>query len=124
MMNNLMMGGVPPMNGIDPYLAQQYGLNTPADMGGYNQDMQDPSMQTLMSDMGQPAEPNMMGVATLQDMLGQPAPQMSQPEFMALARQLGLVGDDEQQVILGADPMVDPSYNDQYDIMSLLGGAY
>lgn len=124
MMNNLMMGGLPPMNGIDPYLAQQYGLNTPADMGGYNPDMQDPSMQSLMSEMGQPAEPNMMGVATPQDMLGQPAPQMSQPEFMALARQLGLVGDDEQQVILGADPMVDPGYNDQYDIMSLLGGAY
>lgn len=112
------------MNGIDPYLAQQYGLNSPADIGGYNPDMQDPSMQSLMSEMGQPAEPNMMGVATPQDMLGQPAPQMSQPEFMALARQLGLVGDDEQQVILGADPMVDPGYNDQYDIMSLLGGAY
>lgn len=117
MMNNLMMGGLPPMNGIDPYLAQQYGLGSPADM-------QDPSMQSLMSEMGQPAEPNMMGVATPQDMLGQQAPQMSQPEFMALARQLGLVGDDEQQVILGADPMVDPGYNDQYDIMSLLGGAY
>lgn len=124
MMNNLMMGGMPPMNGIDPYLAQQYGLNTPADMGGYNPNMQDPAMQSLMSEMGQPAEPNMMGVATPQDMLGQPVPQMSQPEFMALARQLGLVGDDEQQVILGADPMVDPGYNDQYDIMSLLGGAY
>lgn len=118
------MGGLPPMNGIDPYLAQQYGLGSPADMGGYNPDMQDPSMQSLMSEMGQPAEPNMMGVATPQDMLGQQAPQMSQPEFMALARQLGLVGDDEQQVILGADPMVDPGYNDQYDIMSLLGGAY
>lgn len=123
-MNNLMMGGLPPMNGINPYLAQQYGLNSSADMGGYNPDMQDPSMQSLMSEMGQPAEPNMMGVVTPQDMLGQPAPQMSNTEYMALARQLGLVGDDEQQVILGADPMVDPGYNDQYDIMSLLGGAY
>ena len=123
-MNYLMMGGLPPMNGINPYLAQQYGLNSPADMGGYNPDMQDPSMQSLMSEMGQPAEPNMMGVVTPQDMLGQPAPQMSNTEYMALARQLGLVGDDEQQVILGADPMVDPGYNDQYDIMSLLGGAY
>lgn len=123
-MNNLMMGGLPPMNGINPYLAQQYGLNSPADMGGYNPDMQDPSMQSLMSEMGQPAEPNMMGVVTPQDMLGQPAPQMSNTEYMALARQLGLVGDDEQQVILGAYQMVDPGYNDQYDIMSLLGGAY
>ena len=124
MMNNLMMGGLPPMNGINPQLAQQYGLSAPADMGEYNQNMQDPSMQSLMSEMGQPAEPNMMGVATPQDILGQSAPQLSQAEYMALARQLGLVGDDEQDVILGADPMVDPSYNDQYDIMSLLGGAY
>lgn len=123
-MNNLMMWGLPPMNGINPYLAQQYGLNSPADMGGYNPDMQDPSMQSLMREMGQPAEPNMMGVVTPQDMLGQPVPQMSNTEYMALARQLGLVGDDEQQVILGADPMVDPGYNDKYDIMSLLGGAY
>ena len=112
------------MNGINPQLAQQYGLSAPADMGEYNQNMQDPSMQSLMSEMGQPAEPNMMGVATPQDILGQSAPQLSQAEYMALARQLGLVGDDEQDVILGADPMVDPSYNDQYDIMSLLGGAY
>lgn len=124
MMNNLGMGGLPPMNGIDPYLARQYGLDSPADMGEYNQNMQDPSMQSLMSEMGQPEAPNMMGTVTPQDMLGQPAPQMSEQEYMALARQLGLVGDDEQQVILGADPMVDPSYNDQYDIMSLLGGAY
>lgn len=123
-MNNLMMWGLPPMNGINPYLAQQYGLNSPADMGGYNPDMQDPSMQSLMREMGQPAEPNMMGVVTPQDMLGRPVPRMSNTEYMALARQLGLVGDDEQQVILGADPMVDPSYNDKYDIMSLLGGAY
>ena len=124
MMNSLMMGGLPPMNGINPQLAQQYGLSAPADMGEYNPNMQDPAMQSLMSEMGQPAEPNMMGVATPQDILGRSAPQLSQTEYMALARQLGLVGDDEQDVILGADPMVDPSYNDQYDIMSLLGGAY
>ena len=80
MMNNLMMGGLPPMNGINPQLAQQYGLSAPADMGEYNQNMQDPSMQSLMSEMGQPAEPNMMGVATPQDILGQSAPQLSQSD--------------------------------------------
>ena len=122
-MNEQMMTGLPPMNGIDPYILEQYGLNAPADMGGYNPDMQDPSMQALMAEMGQPAQPNMNGVVTPQDVLGQSAPRMSEQDVLDLARKLGLVADDEQQVLLGSDPMVDSNYNDQYDITSLLGGA-
>lgn len=122
-MNEQMMTGLPPMNGIDPYMLEQYGLSAPADMGGYNPDMQDPSMQALMAEMGQPAQPNMNRVVTPQDVLGQSAPRMSEQDVLDLARKLGLVADDEQQVLLGSDPMVDSNYNDQYDITSLLGGA-
>lgn len=123
-MNELMMGGMFQGDVPDQYVMQQYGVGTPADMGGYIPDIQNPAMQSLSSEMGQPMYPDMTGVVTPEDMLGRPAPQMSESDYLMLARQLGLVADDEQSVTLGADPMADPSYSSQYDIMSLLGGSY
>lgn len=102
---------------IDPFTAQQFGL--PA---SYSPDVQDPSMQQMMQQLGQPVQPDMTGVMGPEDILGRAAPQLSETDFVTLAKQLGLVADDDNQVMLGADPMMDPSYNDQYDIMSLLGG--
>ena len=50
-----------------------------------------------------------------QQMLGGPAPQLSQPEINALAQSLGIGTQNN-------DPMTDPMYSPQYNIMSILGG--
>lgn len=122
-MNKQMMSGLPPLTLSDQYDTRP-DIGSPVDGGVYSQDMQDPSMQELMAAYGQSGQPDMSGVVTAQDMLGRPAPQLSEQDYLALARQLGLVSDGDQSVTLGADPMTDPNYSDQYDIMSLLGGAY
>lgn len=122
-MNEQMMNGFQPLTMDNPYNMQQE-LGSPVEGGMYNPDMQDPSMQALMGAYGQPEQPNMNGIATAQDMLGQSVPQLSEQDYLSLARQLGLVADDGQSVMLGGDPMVDPGYSDQYDIMSLFGGEY
>lgn len=56
-----------------------------------------------------------IGNQLTQQMLGQPAPQLSQPEINALAQSLGIG-------VQNNDPMTDPMYAPQYNIMSILGG--
>lgn len=56
-----------------------------------------------------------IGNQLTQQMLGQPAPQLSQPEINALAQSLGIG-------VQNNDPMTDPMYSPQYNIMSILGG--
>lgn len=56
-----------------------------------------------------------IGNQLTQQMLGGPAPQLSQPEINALARSLGIGTQNN-------DPMTDPMYSPQYNIMSILGG--
>lgn len=56
-----------------------------------------------------------IGNQLTQQMLGGPAPQLSQPEINALAQSLGIGTQN-------SDPMTDPMYSPQYNIMSILGG--
>lgn len=56
-----------------------------------------------------------IGNQLTQQMLGGPAPQLSQPEINALAQSLGIATQNN-------DPMTDPMYSPQYNIMSILGG--
>lgn len=56
-----------------------------------------------------------IGNQLTQQMLGGPAPQLSQPEISALAQSLGIGTQN-------SDPMTDPMYSPQYNIMSILGG--
>ena len=56
-----------------------------------------------------------IGNQLTQQMLGGPAPQLSQPEINALAQSLGIGNQNN-------DPMTDPMYAQQYNIMSILGG--
>lgn len=56
-----------------------------------------------------------IGNQLTQQMLGGPAPQLSQPEINALAQSLGIGTQNN-------DPMTDPMYSPQYNIMSILGG--
>lgn len=64
--------------------------------------------------MEQPQGGN-IGNQLTQQMLGGPAPQLSQPEINALAQSLGIGTQN-------SDPMTDPMYSPQYNIMSILGG--
>lgn len=56
-----------------------------------------------------------IGNQLTQQMLGGPVPQLSQPEINALAQSLGIGNQNN-------DPMTDPMYAQQYNIMSILGG--
>ena len=56
-----------------------------------------------------------IGNQLTQQMLGGPVPQLSQPEINALAQSLGIGNQNN-------DPMTDPMYSPQYNIMSILGG--
>nr|DAR25217.1 MAG TPA: hypothetical protein [Caudoviricetes sp.] len=64
--------------------------------------------------MPQPQGANIGNELTTQ-MLGQSAPRLSQPELNALAQAIG-IGTPSY------DPMVDPMYAQQFNIMSILGG--
>lgn len=64
--------------------------------------------------MEQPAGGD-IGHQLTQQMLGQPVPQLSQQEINALAQSLGIGTQN-------SDPMTDPMYSPQYNIMSILGG--
>ena len=56
-----------------------------------------------------------IGHQLTQQMLGQQVPQLTQPEINALAQSLGIGTQN-------SDPMTDPMYSPQYNIMSILGG--
>lgn len=56
-----------------------------------------------------------IGHQLTQQMLGQQVPQLTQPEINALAQSLGIG-------VQNNDPMTDPMYAPQYNIMSILGG--
>lgn len=64
--------------------------------------------------MEQPAGGD-IGHQLTQQMLGQQVPQLTQPEINALAQSLGIG-------VQNNDPMTDPMYAPQYNIMSILGG--
>lgn len=111
------------------------GLNRqgiPADMAYADDPMLQLAMQgndaAMMEGMGVPQLENPyelvgmeqpqggdIGNQLTQQMLGGPAPQLSQPEINALAQSLGIGTQN-------SDPMTDPMYSPQYNIMSILGG--
>lgn len=111
------------------------GLNRqgiPADMAYSDDPMLQLAMQgndeAMMEGMGVPPLENPyelvgmeqpqggdIGNQLTQQMLGGPAPQLSQPEINALAQSLGIGTQNN-------DPMTDPMYSPQYNIMSILGG--
>ena len=111
------------------------GLNRqgiPADMAYADDPMLQLAMQgndaAMMEGMGVPPLENPyelvgmeqpqggdIGNQLTQQMLGGPAPQLSQPEINALAQSLGIGTQN-------SDPMTDPMYSPQYNIMSILGG--
>lgn len=111
------------------------GLNRqgiPADMAYSDDPMLQLAMQgdneAMMEGMGVPPLENPyelvgmeqpqggdIGNQLTQQMLGRPAPQLSQPEINALAQSLGIGTQNN-------DPMTDPMYSPQYNIMSILGG--
>lgn len=111
------------------------GLNRqgiPADMAYSDDPMLQLAMQgndaAMMEGMGVPPLENPyelvgmeqpqggdIGNQLTQQMLGGPAPQLSQPEINALAQSLGIGTQN-------SDPMTDPMYSPQYNIMSILGG--
>lgn len=64
--------------------------------------------------MSKPESVDQSSLLTKQ-LLGGAVPQLSQNEINSLAQALGLRSDN-------TDPMVDPMYSQQFDIMSLLGG--
>ena len=117
-------------------LEQLMGLNAQGMPDGYSMQTSDPMLlaamqgdnDTLMEGMGVPpvddpyamvgmAQPTGVdeGALLTQQMLGQPLPQFSKEEVNALAQAIGLNTST-------SDPMTDPMYSQQFDLMSLLGG--
>lgn len=107
--------GIPTDAGLDPNdpMLQAAMVN---DQAAMMEGMGMPPLEDPYAMAGMEAPYGQDPSATLtRDMLGGPPPQMSQPEINALAQALGIGTQN-------ADPMVDPMYSPQFDIMTLLGG--
>lgn len=112
-MNELgMMGG-----GFNMY-PQEPGV------GEYPVDPEEMELMDLYAQMGSPEEefalpePEQGDYVQTSDMLGAPAPQLSNEDFDLLAQRFGL--DSGGSSMFGGDP----AYDVQYDIARLLGGEY
>lgn len=140
-------GGMPPMNAGQPPSGTGMGMGAGMGMGGapspglppMGQPMPsatDPSMeqeimalvQQLTSQYGMSPEEALQFIAqqtnaagqpgvTPQDVMGAPAPQLSEADYMALAQQFGLSPS-------GTYAGTDPAYSGSYDIANILGRAY
>lgn len=116
---SMMGGGMPSMGGV----AQS--------MGGYSMDYP-PEFLELAQQYGvEPGSPDMDylwemyqqskssgDTISTRSILGQPAPQLGSSDFEMLAQQFGI---SPTPGALGGE---DPMYSNQYDIASMLGGAY
>lgn len=136
-------GGMPPMNTGQPAAGVTAGMGSggmpPSGLPPTGQPPQapiDPSMeqeimalvQQLTTQYGMSPEealqfiveqtnPTGQSSATPQGVMGAPAPQLSEADYMALAQQFGLTPS-------GTYTGTDPAYSGSYDIANILGRAY
>lgn len=116
------------MNELDPEYQQYLQGQNP-----YAFNMEDPYMQmgmgqNPMQEQQMGMTPDMMagyppmGMSSqmlTQNILGQPAPQVSQAEVAALAQALGLGGNS----MVANEQMTDPMYARKYDVLGALAGG-